>query len=64
MSRLHESALELSGGRQQRPCIARTVAVNPAVVLMDEPCSALNPIATAKVEELSRLRVSVKNTAL
>lgn len=50
--RLHESALGLSGGQQQRLCIARTIAVKPLVVLMDEPCSALDPIATAKVEQL------------
>jgi len=50
--RLQESALGLSGGQQQRLCIARTIAVKPQVVLMDEPCSALDPIATAKVEEL------------
>ncbi len=50
--RLHESGLGLSGGQQQRLCIARTVAVNPRVILMDEPCSALDPIATARVEEL------------
>ncbi len=50
--RLQESALGLSGGQQQRLCIARTIAVKPRVVLMDEPCSALDPIATAKVEEL------------
>jgi len=50
--RLHESALGLSGGQQQRLCIARAIAVKPQVVLMDEPCSALDPIATAKVEEL------------
>jgi phosphate transport system ATP-binding protein len=51
-SRLHESALGLSGGQQQRLCIARAIAVKPSVILMDEPCSALDPIATAKVEEL------------
>lgn len=50
--RLQESALGLSGGQQQRLCIARTIAVKPQIVLMDEPCSALDPIATAKVEEL------------
>lgn len=51
-NRLKESALGLSGGQQQRLCIARTIAVQPKVILMDEPCSALDPIATAKVEEL------------
>ncbi|WP_009959896.1 MULTISPECIES: phosphate ABC transporter ATP-binding protein PstB [Verrucomicrobium] len=50
--RLHESALGLSGGQQQRLCIARTLSVRPEVVLMDEPCAALDPIATAKIEEL------------
>jgi len=50
--RLHESGLGLSGGQQQRLCIARTIAVEPEIILMDEPCSALDPIATAKVEEL------------
>jgi phosphate transport system ATP-binding protein len=50
--RLHESALGLSGGQQQRLCIARTLAVEPDVILMDEPCSALDPIATAKIENL------------
>ncbi len=50
--RLKDSALGLSGGQQQRLCIARTIAVQPRVILMDEPCSALDPIATAKVEEL------------
>ncbi len=50
--RLDDSALGLSGGQQQRLCIARTLAVNPEVILMDEPCSALDPIATAKIENL------------
>lgn len=50
--RLHESALGLSGGQMQRLCIARAIAINPEVILMDEPCSALDPIATAKVENL------------
>ncbi len=50
--RLHESGVGLSGGQQQRLCIARAIAVQPELILMDEPCSALDPIATAKVEEL------------
>ena len=50
--RLDESALGLSGGQQQRLCIARALAVDPEVILMDEPCSALDPIATAKIEDL------------
>src|SRR5262245_35605962 len=53
--RLDRSALGLSGGQQQRLCIARALAVEPEIVLMDEPCSALDPIATAKVEELIRV---------
>jgi phosphate transport system ATP-binding protein len=51
-SKLHRSGLELSGGQQQRLCIARTLAVEPEVILMDEPCSALDPISTARVEDL------------
>jgi phosphate transport system ATP-binding protein len=50
--RLHSPGTGLSGGQQQRLCIARTIAVDPEVILMDEPCSALDPIATAKIEEL------------
>ncbi|MCW8835124.1 MAG: phosphate ABC transporter ATP-binding protein PstB [Rhodospirillales bacterium] len=50
--RLHEPGTGLSGGQQQRLCIARAIAVNPEVILMDEPCSALDPIATARIEEL------------
>jgi phosphate transport system ATP-binding protein len=50
--RLHESAMGLSGGQQQRLCIARALAIEPEIILMDEPCSALDPIATAKIEDL------------
>ena len=50
--RLHQPGTGLSGGQQQRLCIARAIAVNPEVILMDEPCSALDPIATARIEEL------------
>ena len=57
--RLNNPGTSLSGGQQQRLCIARTIAVNPEVILMDEPCSALDPIATARIEDLiDELRAS------
>ncbi len=49
---LKKSGLSLSGGQQQRLCIARTIAVGPKIILMDEPCSALDPIATSRIEDL------------
>jgi phosphate transport system ATP-binding protein len=57
--RLYEPAMSLSGGQQQRLCIARALSIEPEIILMDEPCSALDPIATAKIEDL--IRVLIKN---
>ena len=56
--KLKESGMALSGGQQQRLCIARAIATRPDVILMDEPCSALDPVATSKIEDLMRDLVS------
>ena len=61
--RLHDNAFNFSGGQQQRLCIARALAVKPEVILMDEPCSALDPKATAKIEALIR-RLSKRYTVI
>lgn len=62
--RLNESAMGLSGGQQQRLCIARALSIEPKVILMDEPCSALDPIATAKIEDLIRILVKDYTVAI
>ncbi|MDH7517162.1 MAG: phosphate ABC transporter ATP-binding protein PstB [Candidatus Thermoplasmatota archaeon] len=61
--RLYESAMGLSGGQQQRLCIARALAIEPEIILMDEPCSSLDPIATAKIEDLM-LKLKKKYTVI